>query len=232
MIDFIQYIDYLYDAAWFINTFQVPYDVIPNTNDKQKSYPIAHRDGPMTLQLRKENISGYIYLNLYGSIHKYYNYITNGEEINHNDFTIDQIRWTVDRLCKKYNISYVDPDQQYITGVEFGMNISTSFVPATIVEHNIILHKEDGHATAPKHSRGGRTKTFVLTNYILKYYDKGIESKLPKHLSQVLRPETRLRNKRACKNHGIHQLTDLYDPAALASLYAALEDQIEFYHIG
>ena len=89
VIDHIQYIDKLFNCKRFIEKHRPMVRI--NKATGETVYPILKEVGPLLFAILRGK-DGKEYLKITGSIHKYYNYLTTGKEVNYNDFTIIQIK--------------------------------------------------------------------------------------------------------------------------------------------
>lgn len=66
------------------------------------------------------------YIEMTGSLHYLFNKLNNNGHQNYNDFSLSDIRWTIEYLRRTFNI---DPQKMRVHNFEFGYNIKTFFEP-------------------------------------------------------------------------------------------------------
>lgn len=139
------------------------------------------------------------------SLHKYYNLIRYGvKNNNYSDFTFDNVVFALNQLKNDYK-GYNFDDTKIIT-LEFGVNIETNKPPKQIIENNIKFYKRRIHNTL-KDSSFFSMKKFEYQDYVIKFYDKGLESHLDKNLMRV----EVVYHSKELKRLSINNINDLYD---------------------
>jgi hypothetical protein len=156
---------------------------------------IAKYKGISFLIRKNKKTKEYQYINLEGSIHKYWN---NGEH-NYNDFGFNNIVSVINELSEKFNI---DPFKTRLNNIEFGVNLVTPFNPdvflKSIINHKgkyFLIHRQKNkHFRECEHSR-----------YYLKIYNKGLQF----DKNNILRFEVKVTRMEHLKEIGISHLSDL-----------------------
>lgn len=106
-----------------------------------------------------------------GSIHKWYRIITTGDwDNNHDQFSYREVCTAIDTLCEILNIA---PEECCLHGLEFALNLETSFDPKEVISNNIICHRNIYDPKRDDKKSDGYIVYFPSDNWILKIYDKG-----------------------------------------------------------
>ncbi|WP_139302406.1 hypothetical protein [Mucilaginibacter polytrichastri] len=134
-----------------------------------------------------------------GSLHKYWN----AGEHNYNDFTIDNIRETIQHLEHSFNI---EPNTARLSNLEYGVNIMTPFDPNDFLK-SLICYKFQSFNKM--NIKGGFGNDCSLTQYRIKIYNKGLQFNQSRH---ILRFEKSIKKMEVLsKKHPVF-LIDLIDP--------------------
>ena len=113
-----------------------------------------------------------IFFNLNGSLHKYWN---NGNH-NYNDFHFTDLQHTIFDLRDRFNI---DIDSSELNNLEFGVNVYIKQPPEEVF--NAIINYK-GTPFQKFNIKGAKGIECIMTNFIIKIYDKGHQYKLPGNL--------------------------------------------------
>ena len=211
MIDFIKSLDIRTDIQELLNNpslkFEGKYNVkTGETNETRKT--AIYQD--ITFEILK-NKKDHIYVNLFGSLHKY----SNEGKHNYNDFSFDSLIDTIIDLYRKFKIN---PHFVPINNIEFAVNINTSFNPKSYIQRNIINYKGKQASIKPFHGKG-YLKEFITNRYIIKVYDKGLQFKKKKN---IFRFEVKVLKMEYLKSVGIKNLSDLLNAEKLNNLGSLL----------
>ena len=101
-----------------------------------------------------------------GSLHKYWN---RGQH-NYNDFSIEDIRKTINDLQSKFKIN---PLVASIHNLEIGLNINTPFDPNIFLK-NLVVFKNTPFDNMRVKGQG-KGKEVYMTQYGIKIYNKGLQ---------------------------------------------------------
>lgn len=153
------------------------------------------------------------YININGSIHKYYN---NGLH-NYNNFTIINLVEAFSDLSLKFGIN---PYNTLLHNLEFGVNVIVPY-PTNEVLNSIISYKGKEYEVERYNGKGYLLR-FTFDHYELKIYNKGLRYEQSKN---ILRFEIKVRRMAYFENRNIliKNLadllnTDIYSKLALALL--------------
>lgn len=112
-----------------------------------------------------------------GSIHSYFN---NGEH-NYNDFSIENIRQTLNDLEDKFTIEGFTQ----LNNVEFGINIKLDYPPEIFIK-SVINHKgENFYPMDRKYVKNGIGIECKHDQYYIKIYDKGTQYELSEFVLRI-----------------------------------------------
>ena len=139
------------------------------------------------------------YLQIQGSIHKYYHH----DNCNYDDYSYSEINDTIQDLSNTFSL---DPKLCKMKNIETGVNLTTSTNPTVTYLDNVMLHG----LTKFDSSHNGNCKHADHNSYKVKIYNKGLESKLQD--SNILRYELHFNKIRALNNIPIRTLSDLLQP--------------------
>jgi predicted nucleic acid-binding Zn ribbon protein len=153
-----------------------------------------------------------------GSLHKYHN----GNGTNWNDFTFADLFRALQSLNQHFNI---DLQKSLIHSLEIGVNLELEYTPYIILK-SIVCHKGK-----PFNNLNGKDKRLGLicdyTDYALKFYDKGHQSRISDNGKFVLRYEIKLHRQRMLQPYGITRLSDLQRLEKVAPLVGLLTDKLK-----
>lgn len=157
-----------------------------------------------------------------GSIHRYFN---NGAP-NDNDYTLSQVKQTLDTLQKKYTI---DPSQSQVLNFEFGVNIK---LPIGIDAQAFNKYLVSANFKAfeklnPKRPAVGYIAEF--NEFSIKIYDKGYQARTG--ATDLIRVEIKVNRARWLDQFGFIRdddllLTDLLKPGNIKILGDILQNKI------
>ncbi len=112
-----------------------------------------------------------------GSLHRYYNYISIGENHNYNDFSINDIFAACIDLCQRFSIN---PFHCKVNPFEFGVNIFTDPIKVDEILRSIINHS--GTQFNQEFSKEKYFRECTHVQYTVKAYDKGKQNNLDDEL--------------------------------------------------
>lgn len=142
------------------------------------------------------------FLQITGSLHKYWN-----DGTNWNDFKIENLLTAIIKLC---NWLQVNPNNITIHNLEFGVNI-TPEINATEILKQVICYR---NIRAKEEINNKKYFTeYILGKYILKFYDKGKQARNEWGLNvgNVLRVEVKAMDSSYFSFCNIKNLADLLD---------------------
>lgn len=180
---------------------------------------VLNATGEETRQIAKyKGMKIFVYPNdkifIEGSIHKFFN---SGEH-NHNDFNFKNLS---DSITELYKTLQFKPNEAYLRGFEFGININTIKDPSEIIEMIVCSGKD---YINQMNITGGKGITCKHTNHITKIYNKSLQYKLD---SNILRIENKTIRMRKVKGLDIVNLHDLTNPKKINSLLPHLIEMFE-----
>ena len=161
---------------------------------------------------KNPNLKQRIYVNLNGSIHKYFN---NGLH-NYNDFHYTDLLNAVIDLCEKFKIN---PCITNLNNVEFGVNI---IVPFDIKDFLNSIISYGGSSFYPFNIDGAIGIECTKTNFYIKIYYKSLQYEQSEN---ILRFEIKVRKMKFFedKKINIKYLSDLLNPALFLPLGVILK---------
>ena len=163
------------------------------------------------------------YLNISGSLHKFWN-ATNGQgEQNFNDFRFSDLAGVIIDLIEWFELV---KGSCKIENIEFGVNISPT-IPVNEILRSVINHK--GKPFSQEYSENKRFRECERQRYIIKVYNKGLQYNQP---GNILRFENKIIKMEHLKEIGIYFLTDLLNTAKIDKLGAILQanfNELLFY---
>jgi hypothetical protein len=177
-------------------------------------HPKRGKDFNLDISLTKQ--SSYIK----GSLHKYHNIRNDKGDQNYDDFSYPDIVSEVKDLLVKYELG----DSNYLTNLEFGLNLEVSKDPQLIIDKNILMNKCKGPNKDLKFSGRGDYKEFHTDSHWIKTYNKSKPFKLD---SYILRLELKIIKKVYLNKLGVFKLEDLTDRNTLRRLYFDFKRNIE-----
>lgn len=155
------------------------------------------------------------YMDISGSLHKYWNEMNQRGSQNYNDFRYPDLVEAVRSLTETFDLR---PDYCLIQNIEFGVNI-TPPIPV-----NEILKAAINHRLKPFTTEYGATKRFrecEHQRYIIKLYNKGLQFDQP---GQILRFELKVLKMIELEKYGIGSVADILDIEKLDRLGRELTD--------
>lgn len=161
--------------------------------------------------------NGGLSCSILGSLHKYKN--NNGT--NWNNFTFTELLDTLGSLQREFNI---DLSKAQIHSIEMGVNIQLDYKPEIILR-NVVCHKGKGFDSLDRKDRK-LGLICVHTDYAIKLYDKGYQSKIAEFDKYVFRYELKINRQRVLEPFGISTLSDLMDVEKVTSLVTLLIDRL------
>ncbi|MCC8426583.1 hypothetical protein [Mucilaginibacter sp. UR6-11] len=161
-----------------------------------------------------------------GSLHKYYNCISNNfigkQKHNANDFNIADIKGVLVSLSASFGPEILNCK---VDSIEFGLNVNTSCSARYFIEQNITLLKSGARLKNPiiENSIHGFNcgVKYIFCDYWLKVYDKGAMYNISETL---LRCEYKALKMRVIKDAKLTTLSDISDKNALQVLFNNLID--------
>lgn len=157
------------------------------------------------------------YLNISGSLHKFWNSINGRGEQNYNDFMFSDLAEVINEICDSFNLN---PSSCMIENIEFGVNITPPF-PVKEILRSIINHK--GKPFTQEYDEKKYYRECKRQQYIIKVYDKGLQF----NQGNILRFEDKTRKMEHLKGIGIKSFTDLLNPVKINQLGAVLRKDFE-----
>lgn len=159
-----------------------------------------------------------------GSLHKYYN----GGFHNHDDFTIDKVRATIEDISSRYD---VDPNKSKVVNLEFGVNVLLPHgITAQDFQKYLVSISNKGFDKLNRRNvRIGYIAEFSEFN--LKIYDKGLQG-MTGELNR-LRVEIKVMRTRWLDQFGIIKsgddlvLSDLLNPDNISILGEVLVNKVQ-----
>ena len=177
-------------------------------------YPKRGKDFNLDISLTKQ--SSYIK----GSLHKYHNIRNDKGDQNYDDFSYPDIVSEVKDLLVKYDLD----DSNYLTNLEFGLNIVVIKDPQLIIDNNVLMNNCKAPNKNLKFSGRGDYKEFHTDSHWIKVYNKSKPFKLD---SNILRLELKMIKKVYINKLGVFKLEDLLNKNTLRRLYVDLKSKIE-----
>jgi hypothetical protein len=177
-------------------------------------YPKRGKDLNLDISLTKQ--SSYIK----GSLHKYHNIRNDKGDQNYDDFSYPDIENEINGLLIKYELG----DSNYLTNLEFGLNIVLSKDPQLIIDNNLLMYKCNPPNRDLKFSGKGDYNEYQTDNYLIKVYNKSKHYKLDYY---ILRLEIKIVKKAYLNKLGVFTLEDLLNKDILKRLYIDLKSKIE-----
>ena len=157
-------------------------------------------------------IKGHNYIEISGSLHKYYESIRMGKCENWTQYSISKLAWTIARLSQSLgrNIKKFE-----IRSLEFGVNLIVDFDPKKIIERCIVNYNGGMKNETNTYGDTGYFCEFKRIQYYIKIYDKGKQYNRP---DNILRFEYKTRKMELINKMGIRTLGDLLVPQKLNCL--------------
>ncbi len=153
------------------------------------------------------------FLNISGSLHKFWNSINGRGEQNYNDFRFSDLACVIIDFCELFNLV---PGSCIIENFEFGVNVSPEIQTAEILR-SVINHK------GKPFERRKTEKMYYLEcdhwQYYLKFYDKGLQY----DQDNLLRFEVKTRKMEIVSITKIQTLSDLLNPVNFEPLGGILD---------
>jgi hypothetical protein len=152
------------------------------------------------------------YLEIFGSLHKFYH---SGQ--NCNDYYLNELTATIKEICE---LVIVHPDQIKVHRLEFGVNIMVKHKTNNVI-NSFICYMGKPYELRQYEGRG-YLKKFSLSQYELKVYNKGLQYNLNHNL---LRYEIKVNRMDYLLKKGIEIecITDLLKPNVLLQLRQQIE---------
>lgn len=113
------------------------------------------------------------YINLNGSVHKYFN----GGIHNHTDFTIKNLVFVCSDLSQKFNLN---PFITHLHNLEFGVNVILPFNTNDVL--NSIISYKGKECEIERFNGKGYLIRFTFDHYDLKIYNKGLQYEQDKNI--------------------------------------------------
>lgn len=193
------------------------FDFGQRNNGKGRPYNIAWWHGLKIVIYPTHLQESYIQ----GSIHKFYNSISGHGEHNYNDYSIEQVKESLEYIKTHLGINF---DQCKVTNLEFGVNviapIQCNLLLSKIIHWNYCTHtrKEqyDHNGTFLEYKKGNARQS-------IKIYTKGIQYAQNPHLTRI---EIRLLDTREIQRKTKHNkdvyLSNLLDVDIIKNLSKSL----------
>lgn len=162
-------------------------------------------------------------IDIKGSLHKLYNFLTIGKPFNHDTFTLSKVKYTIGYLQQEFEI---DPSNCQIHGFEFGFNVKPKDFKTTFKNFVAFKQWRFNRMESERPIEGWECAT---STYKIKIYNKSLDLGLP---DNILRFEKKSIKMRALETYfplGL-KLIDLLNPhtweKCKESLLQSLEDCI------
>jgi hypothetical protein len=215
MVDFIKVSNVGIDPAQFLkNPLLMFTDRIDRATGEliEGAKSAKYRD--MRFFISSKGVTG-----LAGSLHKYYN-----EGIhNYNDFTLDNLKLTIEDLQSRFSIN---PATSTLNNIEFGVNLEVPFNPDDFIDHLVTHNYTQFNIDKDK------TMNYAQVSYHqfnIKIYNKGLQFGLGRN---ILRFEVKIVRMAKLAKYDIRTLQDLLIPEKLQSVLELLLqvfDQITYW---
>lgn len=163
------------------------------------------------------------YLNISGSIHKFWNSLHGLGEQNYNDFRFENLAGVIIEFCKMFDLV---PCFCILTNIEFGVNVSPT-IPANEILRSVINHK--GKPFSREYTENKKFRECERQRYIIKIYNKGLHYNQP---GNILRFENKTIKMIHIQETGIKTLQDLLNAGKIYRLGVILRrnfDDLLFY---
>jgi len=144
-----------------------------------------------------------------GSIHKFWNLVSNGRRHNSNAFHIRDVIWSLNYLCDELSIH---PNECIVQTLEFGINIHLDIPASEFISQSIIAYKWRAVNRNDDVIKGRKAKNYrwEINDTWLKVYDKSLDAGI--HHKNILRLEIKMLGRRAVSRLNISTLSDLLLP--------------------
>lgn len=160
------------------------------------------------------------YIELSGSLHKYFNIISGLGNHNHNSLTYDDLIYTIYHLYERFSI---EPVESYIINAEYGFNIRTWEPPTELISNSFISYKNNPITRLKYFGGRGFYTEHEKSEYNIKVYDKSRQYSLTEN---ILRFEIKTKKRRVINKKGIITLNDLIKRNNLEILIDDLLDKL------
>ncbi len=157
----------------------------------------------------KFQIINYQYLNITGSLHKFWNSSQGGGLQNYNDFSFSDLTGVIIELCRSFDLL---PENCLLENIEFGVNVCPQ-VPVKEILRSAINNK--GKPFTQEYQKNKYFRECERQRYIIKFYDKGLQYGRPEN---ILRFENKIKKMAHIQKTGVQSLADLLDPVKLQRL--------------
>lgn len=214
MIDYIKFsVPATYRDNFLNNSkfeFKDEYNIITG---EPKGFPKCEFMG-MKIEIFKKEIS------IHGSIHKFYNRMSNGSNQNYNQLTHSMLSQAIKILLGELGINEEDTE---VHNLEFGINITVKQIPQEFLSSNIIMLKYRRPSRINKFDGAGYFTEYTLGHYFIKVYAKSLQFNLD---TPVIRMEVKTRKMKHILKANIKLLPDLLDKGKLNTLKGILMKHI------
>ena len=170
MIDYISISTVRQDVEYQYRQLHNSISFIP-TDESGEEYIFdifTHPETGFKIKIKKWTNSKEYYLEVKGSIHKFY------KGNNYTDFSLFDLEKSIQSLCNWLDI----PSNEWeLHGFEFGVNLNIK--PNTILNH--IVNYNGYEIATIRYKQGGKQKEVGLSLHSLKVYNKGKQYGLDKH---------------------------------------------------
>ena len=154
-------------------------------------------------------IKGHNYIEISGSLHKYYESVHMGKSENWTEYSISKLAWTIARLSQIFGRN---TKEIRIHSLEFGVNLIVDFDPKEIIERCIVNYKGCKKDVTNTYGDNGYYCEFGRGQYYIKIYDKGKQYNRP---DNILRFEYKTIKMEPINKIDIKTLGDLLVPSKL-----------------
>ncbi len=197
MIDFIHVLVRQTDVELSISHLDLDFNATVNEKTGELLPFKVAEYGPL-----KVKMVGKERLTIYGSLHKYWNWITTGRMRNDNFFSFNHAVFAIRQLTSEFGIP---ASEMAILTAEFGFNLDVNFDIDKFIQSELIAYGYSTHSTNKNLSYGGMIKKFERCENIIKIYNKShdIGNK------QIIRIEIKTLRSRVLRRYKVYLLSDL-----------------------
>lgn len=184
-------------------------DCVLGYHTGEVKYPYWVRIGNIEIRITEK--VGYVF----GSLHKFFNSMTIGEEQNYNDFTYSNLLEVIDYLSSRI----IDFENTTLTQLEVGLNLELDISPKKFLEKHVLFHHLKGINLDKNYKGGGKMLQYDYSEYYVKIYDKGRMYNISKN---ILRFEVKFIKKRPLQELDLFTISDLRREDVLEKLFSTL----------
>lgn len=153
---------------------------------------------------------------VHGSVHVFYNMMTDGTKQNYNQFTFSMLERAIFWLKQELDFGLIDPN---LRNIEFGVNIQIDQVPTGFLSQNVSMLRYRTPSQVNGYNGKGFYTEYTLGHYYVKLYAKSDQFNLD---TPLIRFEIKTRKMKHVKPTKIKTLSDLLDKKKLMTLKSFL----------